>query len=84
MDELTAWRLCANAIGEHAMMYLDTLMEGEVAALAESNALSLISQIREILDDQTLDDPTCFQRIDAIVDVFLASGLSTERHLECQ
>ena len=48
MDELTAWRLCANAIGEHAMMYLDTLMEGEVAALAESNALSLISQIREI------------------------------------
>ena len=84
MDELTAKQLCANAIGEQVMLYLDTLMEGEVAALAERHALSLISQIREILDDQALDDPTCFQRIDAIVDAFLASGIPTQRHIECE
>ena len=84
MDEQTAKQLCANAIGEQVMLYLDTLMEGEVAALAEHQALSLINQIREILDDQTLDDPTCFQRIDAIVDAFLASGIPTQRHIECE
>ena len=84
MDELTAKQLCANAIGEQVMLYLDTLMEGEVAALAERHALSLISQIREILDDQALDDPTCFQRIDAIVDAFLASVIPTKRLIECE
>ena len=84
MDEQTAKQLCANAIGEQVMLYLDTLMEGEVAALAESQALSLINQIREILDDQTLDDPTCFQRIDAIVSAWHEAGLETDRHWECE
>lgn len=83
-DEQTAKQLCANAIGKYIIMYLDSLAEGEIAALAESQALSLINQIREILDDQTLDDPTCFQRIDAIVDAFLASGIPTQRHIECE
>ena len=84
MDEQTAKQLCANAIGEQVMLYLDTLMEGEVAALAESQALSLINQIREILDDQNLDDPTCFQRIDAIVSAWHEAGLETDRHWESE
>ena len=84
MDEQTAKQLCANAIGEQVMLYLDTLMEGEVAALAERHALSLISQIREILDDPALDDPTCFQRIDAIVSAWHEAGLETDRHWECE
>ncbi|WP_191379658.1 hypothetical protein [uncultured Flavonifractor sp.] len=65
-------------------MYLDSLAEGEIAALAESQALSLINQIREILDDQNLDDPTCFQRIDAIVSAWHEAGLETDRHWECE
>lgn len=84
MDELTAKHLCANAIGKYIIMYLDSLAEGEIAALAESQALSLINQIREILDDQNLDDPTCFQRIDAIVSAWHEAGLETDRHWECE
>ena len=80
MDEWTAKQLCASAIGECAIMFLDTLMEGELAIMSESAAISLISQIKEILDDQSIDDPTCFMRIDAIVDAFLATGISTQRH----
>ena len=84
MDELTAKQICANAIGNYVIMYLDSVVEGEIAALAESHALSLISQTREILDDQTLDDPTCFQRIDAIVGAWHEAGLETDRHWECE
>ena len=84
MDELAAKQICANAIGNYVIMYLDSVVEGEIAALAESHALSLISQIREILDDQTLDDPTCFQRIDAIVSAWHEAGLETDRHWECE
>ena len=84
MDELAAKQICANAIGNYVIMYLDSVVEGEIAALAESHALSRISQIREILDDQTLDDPTCFQRIDAIVGAWHEAGLETDRHWECE
>ena len=46
MDELTAKQLCANAIGKYIIMYLDSLAEGEIAALAESQALSLTAHRR--------------------------------------
>ncbi len=34
----------------------------------ESAAMELIEQIRRILDDDTLADPDCFYRIEALVD----------------
>ena len=52
--------------------------------MSERSAISLLRQIKEILDDDTLDDPTCFQRIDAIVTAFQDAGLSTRRHWACE
>ena len=52
--------------------------------MSERSAISLLCQIKEILDDDTLDDPTCFQRIAAIVTAFQDAGLSTRRHWACE
>ncbi len=43
-------------------------------------AVALLEQIKAILDDDSLADPECFHRIDAIVDAFQNAGISTARH----
>ena len=81
LDE-TVQQLYARAIGELIIKYLDHLDRRELDHLAESSAVSLLRQTKAVLDDETLVDPTCFQRIDALVAAFYAAGLSTSRHLE--
>lgn len=55
-------------------------MREAVAQEAGSAALQVLTEIKTILDDDALDDPACFRRIDAIVDAFHKSGISTIRH----
>ncbi len=43
-------------------------------------AVELLEKIRAILDDDSLPDPACFHRIDAMVDAFQTAGLPTARH----
>ena len=69
-----------NAIGRLAVSYLESLRAEELPPLAESNALELIAEIKAILDNDALEDPECFYRIDAIVDAFHARNVSTVRH----
>ena len=84
MDELTAKQLCANAIGKYIITYLDCLSDEAIAHMTELCAVQLLRRIKEILDDEALDDPTCFQRIDAIVSAWHEAGLETDRHWECE
>ncbi len=84
MDELTAKQLCANAIGNYIITYLDCLSDEAIAHMTELCAVQLLRRIKEILDDEALDDPTCFQRIDAIVSAWHEAGLETDRHWECE
>lgn len=84
MDELTAKQLCANAIGNYIITYLDCLSDEAIAHMTELCAVQLLRRIKEILDDEALDDPTCFQRIDAIVSARHEAGLETDRHWECE
>ena len=79
MNDPVMKQLCEKAIGELVVRYLDTISEGEIASLAEREAVD-----SEILDDLTLDDTECFQRIDSIVSAFHHAGLSTQRHRECE
>jgi len=44
------------------------------------DALQVLEKIQCILDDDTLDDPECFERIESIVKVFYANNISTSRH----
>ena len=80
----TARQLCANAIGNYIITYLDCLSDEAIAHMTELCAVQLLRRIKEILDDEALDDPTCFQRIDAIVSAWHEAGLETDRHWECE
>lgn len=75
-------RFFARAMGEAILHFVRDLDLQHMTQQANSDALSLIKVIREILDDQTLDDPECFQRIDAIVQAFSRYDLPTTRHSE--
>lgn len=80
----TARQLCANAIGNYIITYLDCLSDEAIANMTELCAVQLLRRIKRILDDEALDDPTCFQRIDAIVSAWHEAGLETDRHWECE
>lgn len=80
MDLQTAKILYKNALGELAANYLESLGPQEIRPLAESEAVKLIAEIQGILNDETLEDPECFRRIDAIVDAFHDRGISVNRH----
>lgn len=80
----TARQLCANAIGNYIITYLDCLSDEAIANMTELCAVQLLRRITEILDDEAPDDPTCFQRIDAIVSAWHEAGLETDRHWECE
>lgn len=80
MDLQTAKILYKNALGELAVKYLESLEPQEIRPLAESEAVKLIAEIQGILNDEALEDPECFRRIDAIVDTFHDHGIPTARH----
>ena len=80
MEPKLAKALYENALGELAAKYLEFLRPADLVPLAESNALKLIAEIKAVLDDDSLEDPTCFQRIDALVDAFYARNVHTPRH----
>lgn len=69
--------LVAQAIGRAAMDCMDreALLEE-----ANSTALALLEEIREILNDDRLDDQECFYRIDAIVSAFHRCSMDVSRH----
>lgn len=62
------------------MTYVSTLSAEEVASKLNTEAMDLLSDVLAILDDDTLEDPECFRRIDEIVSAFWAKGIYTPRH----
>ena len=82
MHDFVSKELCAKAIGEQVMNYVEALVRDSLADLAEREAVVALCKIKAILDDESLDDPNCALRIDAIVRVFHDAGLSTDRHWE--
>lgn len=55
-----------------------------MAGHVDSEAVRILSEIKKVLDNKSLDDPECFDRIEAIVNIFFRAGLSTRRHEECE
>lgn len=76
----TAKELYAKSLGDYLLNYLQSVTPADILPLAEHSAVLLLHEIQAILDDETLDDPVCFRRIDAIVDAFHKNGLATTRH----
>lgn len=72
--------LYAKAIGKQILDFMGSGEAQKFAEEAKVEAALILEKIRMILDDPTLDDPECFQKIEAIVDTFHDAGISTVRH----
>lgn len=73
--------LIADAIGTLVMRHLrgETIPK-EIAEAMESKAVRTLEHIRHILNDDSVDDPECFQRIEAILTALEEAGIFTTRH----
>lgn len=78
-NELLEW-LTARSIGLEMLYHIGVLSEGTLIDRIDNEMVWLFSDIVKILDDDSLDDPTCFHRIDAIVRVFQEKGFGISRH----
>lgn len=72
--------LYAKAIGKQILDFMGSGEAQKFTEQANSEAALILEKIRMILDDPSLDDPECFQKIEAIVDTFHDAGISTARH----
>lgn len=70
----------AKALGDYIMNYIKLVTPEDLLFYMQLNAVTILAQIKDILDDESQDDPACFRRIDAIVSAFHAQGISTTRH----
>lgn len=77
MDWTVSESLTALTIGRAAM---DCMDRETLARAVNSPILELLEEIREILNDEGLDDPECFHRIDALVSAFRRRGVEVSRH----
>ena len=48
----------------------------DLESLAKEICVITLSEIQSVLADETLDDPACFEKIEAIVQIFEAHNLS--------
>ena len=48
--------------------------QSPVAELMQNRACQALEDIRKVLDDDRLDDPTCFYRIEEIVRIYEKTG----------
>ena len=76
--------LYANALGTQLLRWAKEYSPQLFAEQVNTEAVLLLKEIQRILDDETLDDPECFYRIDAIVCAFHRAGLDTTRHWELE
>lgn len=77
MEWTVSESLTALTIGRAAMGCMD---REALARAVNSPALELLEEIRKILNDERLDDPECFHRIDALVSAFRLQGVEVSRH----
>lgn len=74
----------------HAALLAAIISQGECTvtfsnldlnALMETQCYTMLKQIKAVLEDDTLEDPACFQRIEAIMSIFEGLGIAiANRH----
>lgn len=80
MDNEIPRALYGNTVEQLVITYVANLSMEELAPKLNAAAMSLLSEIKAILDDGTVEDPECLRRIDRIVDAFWSKGIYTPRH----
>lgn len=82
LDPSVVDELWVRVVAQEMLRYAKSTGEETMARRVDSEAVRVLSEIKQVLDDPSLNDPECFDRIDAIVDAFYQAGLSTHRHEE--
>lgn len=73
--------LTAYVIGQAFLDYTkQTGVMQDILAAVDGKALQILEEIRCALDDDALDDPECFKRIEAILTVLENHGITSLRH----
>ena len=67
--------LLIGILSQHRMEITFPDLEGSLEALAEQTCCRVLAQICAIVRDDTLSDPTCFAKIEAIVQTLEQAGL---------
>lgn len=49
-------------------------LQGDLQKIVEMKCYQALEEIRKVLDDETLDDPECFHKIEKIVCIFEEIG----------
>ena len=50
---------------------------GDLDKIIEGKCYRMLSEIRDIIRDDSIDDSECFMKIDRIVSLFIKEGIST-------
>ncbi len=66
--------------GGQILRHIKSLRVEELLPQIESEAMELLSEILQALDDETTEDPECFRRIAAIVQAYQDRGIVVLRH----
>ena len=72
--------LCAQILGRIVLDHIRNMEPQIIAQKVNIEAVSLLAEIYQILNDTTVDDPECLSRIDRIVRAFFKRGLASTRH----
>ena len=80
MSEQILKAVYVRGIRELTLKFWESVKREELVPVMESKALDIIAEIKAVLDNEALNDPECFQKIEAIVETFHKNGLSTFRH----
>lgn len=78
-NELTEW-LASRSLGLEMLFYIGGMSKDMFIDRVDGEMMRILLDIIKILEDDTLDDPTCFHRIDAIVSVFQDKHFGISRH----
>ena len=55
--------------------YDEKTVESEIAALLEKECYKILMEIKAVLEDDSLDDKDCFEKIENIVSIFENAGI---------
>lgn len=72
--------LLEQAVGTAVLRYMRKYEPQNLLVEMNSEAAKILQEIQTTLDDDSLDDPECFHKIEAIVSEFQRHGISTSRH----
>ena len=73
--------MAALSIGESVLGYMKQAgVMQDIYKAVDSQAVRILGEILRTLDDETLDDPECFQRIEKILRVLEKNWLGSSRH----